>query len=143
MTTKQDTGIEFERHVTEVIGQLDVEITLEPLRELEDSSWSGRIASWFTEPSSYSMPRPDMLVSYGGKGVLVEAKSYPVLLGPVIQMKHFADYYDMPAIICVPDDAYQEIPTSVQEWAELNEIVLSPIGEIGDNLKMMLQEYNG
>ena len=109
-----------------------------PLQEQEDTSWKGRISSWLMEPS-YSLPQPDMMVTFGGKSALVEAKAYPVLLGPVIQAKHYSDYFDVPAIICVPDDAYQEIPYSVQEWAEANDIVLSSIGEIGETLKMVLQ----
>lgn len=135
----QATGIEFERRVAETIEQLDFEITTEPLQGTGESSWQGRISSWLKEPP-YSAPRPDMLVALGEKAALVEAKAYPVLLGPVIQAKHYADYFDIPAIICVPDDAYQEIPVSVQEWAESNGIVLSSIGEIGDKLKMVLQE---
>lgn len=136
-------SIEFGRRVAEAIGQLGFEVTLEPSRETEGSSWQKRIVSWLTEQPSYSIPRPDMRVASGEKAVLVEAKPYPILLGPIIQTKHFADYYDMPAIICVPDDAYQKISASVHEWAELNDIVLSPIGEIGDKLKMMLQESGG
>ena len=90
------------------------------------------------EPS-YTSVSPDMLVALGEKVALVEAKNYPVLLVPVIQARHYADYFDMPAIVCVPDDAFLKIPDSVQEWADANDIVLSSIGEIGDNLKMVLQ----
>lgn len=143
MTIQQTAAIEFGRRVAETIGQLGFEVTLAPLQEKENSPWQGRITSWLTEQPSYSIPRPDMQVASGEKAVLVEAKPYPILLGPIIQTKHFADYYEMPAIICVPDDAYQKISVSVHEWAELNDIVLSPIGEIGDKLKMMLQESNG
>ena len=78
-----------------------------------------------------------MFVALGEKVVLVEAKSYPVLLGSVIQTKHYADYFGAPAILCVPDDAFQKIPASVREWADANDIVLSPIGEIGNKLKML------
>ena len=134
----QTTGIEFERRVAETIKKLDFKVTTAPLQEQEDNSWKGRISSWLMEPS-YSLPQPDMMVKFGEKSALVEAKAYPVLLGPVIQAKHFADYFEVPAIICVPDDAYQKIPNSVQEWAEVNGIVLSSIGEIGEKLKMVLQ----
>ena len=81
-----------------------------------------------------------MLVENGEKAVLVEAKAHPVLLGSVIQMRHYADYFEAPAIICVPDDAYLKIPLSVREWAEASGITLAPIGEISTKLKMLWQE---
>ena len=135
----QYTGIEFERRVAEAIEQLDYKVTTEPLQRPEHNTWQDRISSWLMKPS-HALPRPDMLVVHGEKVALVEAKAYPILLGPVIQAKHYADYFGAPAIICVPDDAFQQIPDSVREWAEANGIVLSAIGEIGDNLKMLLQE---
>jgi hypothetical protein len=133
----QDTGIQFERSVAEAIEQLDYKVTTEPLHRPEYSTWQGRISSWLAKPS-HPLPGPDMAVVHGGKVVLVEAKSYPILLGPVIQARHYADYFGAQAIICVPDDAFQQIPDSVREWAEANSIVLSPFGEIGDKLKMLL-----
>ena len=135
MTTT--TGTEFESLVVEAIKELDYQVTTEPLQKPEHTTWRERIAWWLTEPS-YPLPSPDLLVAHGDKVVLVEAKAYPILLGPVIQAKHYADYYGSPAIICVPDDAFRKIPDSVREWAEINEIVLSPIGEIADNLSMLL-----
>ena len=131
------TELDFERRVAEVIKQLDYNVTIEPPPKPEQGSLSGWIPSWLMEPPSPSV-RPDMLVALGEKVALVEAKSYPVLLGPVIQAKHFADYFKIPAIVCVPDDAFLEIPYSVQEWAEANDVVLSSIGEIGDKLRMVL-----
>lgn len=134
----QTTGIEFERLVADAIRKLDYEVTTEPMQNPKASSWLGKVSSWLMEPSNPPI-EPDMLVTFGNREALVEAKAYPVLLGPVIQARHFADYLDVPAIVCVPDDAFQEIPYSVQEWAEANDIVLSSIGNIGDNLNKVLQ----
>ena len=135
----QTTGIEFERRVVEAIKQLDYKVITEPQQRPEHSTWQDRFSSWLIEPSHPS-PRPDMLVVHGEKVALVEVKAYPILLGSVIQARHYADYFEVPAIICVPDDAYQKIPDSVRKWAEANDIVLSPIGEISDKLKRLLQE---
>lgn len=136
---RQDIGLEFEHRVVEAIKQWDYEVRTEVLPKPETTTWQDRISSWLMEPS-HSLPRPDMVVGHGGKVALVEAKAYPVLLGSVIQARHYADYFEAPAIICVPDDAFQKIPNSVREWAEANSIVLSPIGEIGDNLNKLLRE---
>ena len=133
----QTSGIEFESRVAEAIKQLNYDVTAKPMEMPQQSTWQDRISSWLMKPS-HSLPRPDMLVALGEKVAVVEAKAYPVLLGSVIQTKHYADYFGAAAIICVPDDAFQKIPDSVREWAEANDIVLSPIGEIGDKLKMLL-----
>lgn len=133
----QTSGIEFERRVAEAIKRLNYNVTTEPMRRPKQSTWQDRISSWLKKPS-HSLPGPDMFVALGEKVALVEVKAHPVLLGSVIQTKHYADYFGAPAIICVPDDAFQKIPDSVREWAEANDIVLSPIGEIGNKLKMLL-----
>ena len=136
MTTT--TEVEFQRLVLEAIERLDYRVTTEPpLRKAGDKTWRERIVSWLTEPS-YSPPSPDMLVTHGDREVLVEAKAYPVLLGAIIQAGHYAHYFECPAVICVPDDAFPKIPDSVGAWAEANEIVLTPIGDIGDTLRELL-----
>ena len=130
----QKTAIEFEHRVAETIKQLNYRVTTDPLQSSGHSTWQDRIASWLTKPPP-ELHGPDMLVANGEKVVLVEAKAYPVLLGSIIQMRHYADYFEAPAIICVPDDAYLKIPLSVREWAEASGITLSPIAEIGDRLR--------
>ena len=135
MTTT--SGIEFERQVAETIKKLDFRVTAEPQQETEGMTWQKRVSSWLTEPT-HATPVPDLLVARGDRKILIEAKAYPVLLGPVIQAKHFADYYNCPVIICVPDEAFPRIPTSVRAWADANDIVLSPLGEICDKITALL-----
>ena len=133
----QNTGSAFERQVAETIKQLDYKVTMEPWARPDQITWRDRISSWLVKPA-HSPVFPDMLVTHGKKFALVEAKSYPVLLGPIIQARHYADYFEAPAIVCVPDDAFPEIPESVREWAHSNDIIVSPLGEIGDKLEMLL-----
>ncbi len=131
------TGMEFERQVADAIKQLDYKVTLEPWGRPDQTTWLDRISSWWSKPSG-SPFFPDMMVANGNKLAVVEAKGYPILLGPVIQARHYADYFEAPVIICVPDDAFPKIPESVCEWADLNDIVLTPIAEIGDKLQTLL-----
>lgn len=131
------TGLEFERQVADAIKQLDYRVTMEPWERPDQTTWLDRISFWLPKPSGSPFV-PDMMVAHGNKLAVVEAKSYPVLLGPVIQARHYADYFGAPAIICVPDDAFPKIPESVCEWAELNQVVLTPFAEIGDKLQMLL-----
>ena len=133
------TEVDFGRRVAEAIKQLDYDVTTSPSRGPGQGSLPGWIYSWLMEPPSLPV-LPDMLVTLGEKAALVEVKAYPVLLGPIIQAKHFADYFEVPAIVCVPDDAFQEIPHSVLEWAEAHDVVLSSIGEIGDKLRVVLRQ---
>ena len=135
----QYTAMEFEREVAGVIKELDYKVTIEPWERPDHRTWLDRVYSWLPKPK-HSPYTPDMLVTHGKKYAVVEAKPYPILLGPVIQARHYADYFEAPAIICVPDDAFPEIPESVGELAELNGIVLCPIAEIGDRLKTIFQD---
>ena len=133
----QTTGTEFERRVAEAIKQLDYKVIPDPLLRPGHGTWQDRVSSWLLKPSS-AIPRPDLMVANGDKVVLVEIKAYPILLGPVIQARHYADYFEAPVIICVPDDAFMEIPESVRDWAEANDIVVSPIKDIADKLRQLL-----
>ena len=131
------TEVEFRRLVEEAIERLGYEVTTEPMRKTEHRTWRTRIASWLTEPPR-SPPGPDMLVARGDREVVVEAKAYPVLLGAVIQAGHYADYFECPAVICVPGNTFRGIPDSVREFAEINRILLTPVREIGDTLGRLL-----
>ena len=131
------TVLDFERQVADAIKQLDYKVTLEPWARPDQTTWRDRISFLWSKPSG-SPFSPDMMVAHGSKLAVVEAKGYPILLGPVIQARHYADYFDAPAIICVPDDAFPKIPESVCEWADLNDVVLTPIAEIGDTLRSLL-----
>ena len=80
-----------------------------------------------------------MMVREGDKTVMVEVKAYPILMGPLIQARHYADYYDAPILICVPDEVFPEILSSVRESAEANDIGLMPLGEIDEGLRVLLE----
>jgi hypothetical protein len=133
----RQTGVDFESQVVDTIKQLNYKVTMQPSPKSDRTAWFGRIASWFTEPTNPESV-PDMMVTSCGKSVLVEAKAYPILLGPVIQARYFSDYFGAPSIICVPDDAFPDIPRSVAEWAETNGIVVSPLGKMDETLEMLL-----
>ena len=116
----QNTAIEFERQVADAITRLDYKVIMQPSSKPGHTTWLDRISSWL--PKSIG----SLYAGYVGgpckKYAVVEAKPYPILLGPIIQARHYADYFEAPAVVCVPDDAFPEIPESVGEWAELNDI---------------------
>ena len=135
--TQMATAIEFERCVFDTLKGLNYRVVTEPPVP-GCGGWQGRISSWLSERPRWP-DGPDMAVAEGDRIILVEAKAYPILLGPVIQAGHYAEYYDAPMIICVPDEVFPQIPESVREWAEDSGIAISPIGEIGDRLKALLK----
>lgn len=139
MQQNKNTGRDFERQVADAVRQSNYKVILEPWSKPDHSTWLDRIATRWMRPTGSPFV-PDMMVAHGDKVAVVEAKSYPVLLGPVIQARHYADYFEAPAIICVPDDAFPQIPNSVREWAETNDVILTPLGEIGHKLDVLLHQ---
>ncbi len=137
----QSVGVEFEHKVAEAIKQLDYNVVTEPTGALETSKWDEwqeRLLPFLTQRPNL-MGMPSLLVRHGEKVAVVEPKRYAMHLGSIIQARHYADYFDAPVVICVPDDAFHKVPDTVREWADKNSIVLSPFGEIGDALKELLE----
>ena len=126
--------ISFIPQVAEVISQLGYKLTLEPSRIPNRRLWRDDPVS-LVRGLRY---RPDILVEHGGKFVIVEVKTRPVLLGGVIQARQYADYFGATVIICVPDDVFSEIPGSVRAFANDQGIRLCPLAEIGEALKALL-----
>lgn len=109
--------IEFERRVAEHIatqGGLSV-----------DLEWAGR--------------GPDMVVRQGKDIIaLVEAKTSEVRLPTVLQVNKYAHEFSVPAIICVPDGVFPIATESVQEWADINGVMLLAIRDLDDALTKLV-----
>ena len=131
-----NAGIEFQRCVLATVKELNYDVRTE--FPSPGDTWIDRIATWLGSAHRH-LPRPDMVVRHGEKTVMVEVKAYPILMGPLIQARHYADYYDAPILICLPDDVFPQILSSVRESAEENGIALTPIGEIGERLRDLLE----
>ena len=134
--TQVDAGIEFQGCVLATLKELNYDVRTE--FPSPGDTWIDRIATRLGN-AHRRLPRPDMIVRNGDKSVMVEVKAYPILLGPLIQASHYADYYDVPILICVPDEVFPQILSSVRESAEENGIALTPIGEIGERLRDLLE----
>ena len=126
--------ISFIPQVVEVISELGYELTREPSRIPNRRLWQDDPASLVRGPRY----RPDILVEHGGKFVIVEVKTGPVLLGGVFQARRYADYFGTAVILCTPDDVFPEIPGSVREFADVQNIRICPLAEIGGVLTDML-----
>ena len=126
--------INFIPQVEDVIKGLGYKLTREPSRIPNRRLWQDDPAS-LVRGLRY---RPDILVERGKKFAIVEVKTRPVLLGGIIQARHYADYFDAAVILCVPDDVFSEIPGSVKTFAEEQGIRLCSLDKVGNALKDLL-----
>ena len=124
----------FIPQVADVIRQSGYKLTREPSRIPNRRLWQYDPAS-LVRGLRY---RPDILVERGKKFVIVEVKTRPVLLGGIIQARQYADYFGAAVIVCVPNDVFPEIPTSVKNFAEEQGIRLCPLAGVGNALKDLL-----
>ena len=126
--------ISFIPQVEAIISGLGYKLTREPSKIPNRRLWQDDPAS-LVRGLRY---RPDILVEHGKKFAIVEVKTRPVLLGGVMQARQYADYFDAAVILCVPDDVFPEIPKSVKQFAEDQDIHLCPLAEVGNALKDLL-----
>ena len=127
--------INFVPRVAEAIRALGYNLIQEPSRFPNRRFWREDPAS-LVRGLKY---RPDILVERGGKFVIVEVKTRPVLLGGVMQARQYADYFGVAVIVCVPDDMFPQIPGSVRGLADDRHIRLCPLAKIGDALRGLLR----
>ena len=138
--THNNNGVEFERRVADTLKKLNYKVTNQPPTPGASawSLWKERIVSLVMEPPSWPAGL-DMAVVDGDKTVLVETEVNPFGLGPIIQAGHYSDYFKAPILICVPDEAFPQIHEDIREWAEDNGIAISPLANIGDRIKILLE----
>ena len=97
--------------------------------------------SWRDDPASLvrgSKFRPDLVVEKDDKFVIVEVKSRLILLGDVMRAREYADYFDTPVVICVPDAAFAHIPSSVIAFSSDRNIRVSALREIETTVEDLL-----
>ena len=82
--------------------------------------------------------RPDLLVRHGDRSAVVEIKNRGVLFGGVEQVIQYAEIFKAAGVLCMPDDAYSDIPASVAGYADDEHVFLCPISQIGEVLTDIL-----
>ena len=124
-------GSTLTRQVSQMARNLGYETTMEPSRTIRGKLRRVRRGASQRENEC----QPDLLVEKLGKSVIVEIKAGPVLLGGVIQTKKCSDHFEVPAILCVPDESFGRIPRSVKDFAKQTKVHLCPISGFNDALK--------
>ena len=124
----------FEEQVAKAFADLNYEVFIEPGIHKDRDSWKSKFTSWFWEPPDLPEIGPDLLVKAGGKTLVVQAKAFPVWLGPVVQARHYADFFEAPAIICMPMEAFSQVPESIRKLADANDIILSSLEGLQESI---------
>lgn len=122
----QAIGHEFVQQIADDVGQKGYKVTVEPSRIPNRTMWR------------YDPPflirglkfTPDLLVEKGGVFAVVEAKTRPFLFGGVADARKLAEYFGVPAIICVPDKVLPEIPNSVLQFADEVNVQVAPFSAL-------------
>ena len=125
----------FEEQVANVIKDLGYKVTPEP------SSVPHR-KLWWEDPASMVRGlkyQPDFLVEHDGKFVIVETKSFPVLIAGVVQARRTGDYFGTNTVLCLPDKVFSQIPMSVREFADEQSVHICPLAEVDEVLMGLLQ----
>lgn len=118
---------DFIPKVGDTLSNLGYNVTLEPSRIPNWSMWQNDPASLIRGPKY----RPDILVEHDQKYALVEVKTRAVLIGGVSQARQYSEYFDMPVILCVPDDVVDQVPRSVREFAGGQSIHICSLSDLG------------
>lgn len=126
---------DFQESLVKLIRKSGYSVTSEPTRTPNWKFWQ----EFWTTLMGVSKHRPGILVERGDDFLLVEAKTGPVLLGSVIQARNYADHYGADVVLCVPDESFSEIPSSVLDFADDNEIRLCSESQIGEAIKSVFE----
>lgn len=113
--------------VEEVLADWRHRVTLEPTKIPDRKLWQSDPAS-LIRGLKY---KPDILIEHDEKMVIVEAKTHPVLLGGIIQARQYSEYFDMPVILCLPDEVVDQVPESVREFAWEQSVHICSLSDLG------------
>ena len=128
------TESEMTTSVRGVAQDLGYEVDQEPSAGWWRSSRRGHL----TPVNFGRVSRPDLLVKHGDRSAVVEIKNRGVLFGGVEQVIQYAEIFKAAGVLCMPDDAYSDIPASVAGYADDEHVFLCPFSKIGDVLTDIL-----
>ncbi len=130
----QMTEREMTTSVSQVAQNLGYKVEMEP----STRHWRNLRRSYLSPINFGRVLRPDLLVSYGDQSVVVEIKNTGVLFGGVEQVLLYAKVFNAAGVLCMPDDAYSDVPASVSGYADGENVLICPISKIGNVLTNLL-----
>lgn len=130
----QMTEREMATAVLEAAKRLGFEVETEPSAK----PWNIPRRGYLIPTSFGRALRPDLLVRHGDRSAVVEIKGTGVLFGGVEQVLQYAEAFKASGVLCIPDDAYADVPAGVSGYADGKNIFLCPISKIEDMLTGLL-----
>ena len=128
------TEITMASAVSEIARDLGYEVFPEPTSRQRRGFWNDGLSSL----TGGRVLRPDLLVKHNGRSVVVEIKRRGVLFGGVMQLLQYAEAFDAAGVLCVPDGAFADTPSSVLDYAETENVLICPMSGIGNALTTLL-----
>ncbi len=126
--------IDLIQQIAADIGDLGFNVTVDP------SSVPNRRMWRYDPPSLWRgiKYRPDLIVDDGENFAIVEIKARPFLFAGVVQARNYAGYFGAPVILCVPDEIFPDIPSSVMKFAGEENIQVCPVSNLPSALSTQL-----
>ena len=130
----QMTEHEMVASVQEAAQKLGYKVEMEP----SASRWNIPLRGYLIPATFGRNDRPDLLIRHGDLSAVVEVKNTGVLFGGVEQVLQYAEAFKARGVLCMPDNAYSDVPDGVSMYANGQEISLCPISEIEKVLTKLL-----
>ena len=83
--------------------------------------------------------RPDFIVEQAGKHVVIEVKSRPAMMSDISVVGQVKQAGLIGTLLCMPQDALMQIPSSVLSYAEQQGLQLCSTDDVGDALNTMFK----
>ncbi|MCY4366298.1 MAG: hypothetical protein OXE17_08760 [Chloroflexi bacterium] len=125
---------DFVQEIANSIDQLGYQVKLEPSEVPNRKMWKFDPASILRGPKF----TPDLLVGNNSEFAVIEAMSRPFLMGGIIDARSVAEYFGVPAIICVPDEVLPDIPGSVLRFADEENVSIAALSDLASTLALLL-----
>lgn len=130
------TELAMAASVSEIARGLGYEVVPEPSGQQRRGFWHDGLSGL----TGGRVLRPDLLVKHNGRSVVVELKRRGVLFGGVMQLLQYTEAFDAAGVLCVPDGAFADMPSSVLHYAEAENVLICPMSDIGDALTSLLAQ---
>ena len=128
------TESEMAASVCSVAQNLGYEVQIEPATR----RWRIQSRNYLVPISFGGAARPDLVVKHKDRSAVVELKNRGVLFGGVEQVIQHAEAFKAAGVLCMLDNVIQDVPASVAEYANEENVVICPISEIGEVLRRLL-----
>ena len=122
---------EFVNHVNENILAAGYEVR--PGAELLTPTVWDKLFPWFSRNKPLL---PDLVVEKCDRKIAIEVYPRTILMSPIFKACTIREYFKIPIIICIPDNNISDIPSSVLDTANANNIAICSVYNIKNEIEI-------